>query len=61
MEPTTNVEEVEMDFITYANAFGSLMDLIMCTILNLAFSVGHVAQFMSNLGSLHQVVMKRVF
>lgn len=48
--PKTNEDKVTMDKVPYASAVGSLMYAMVCTRPDIAYAVGVVSRFMSNLG-----------
>ena len=53
----TKVEKVEMNKIMYASVVGSLMYAMVCTRSDIAYVVGLVSQFKSNLDKQHWVVV----
>lgn len=59
--PFTNKEKEEMDKVSYASVVGSLMYAMVCTWLDIAYSVGVVSRFISNLGKEHWTIVKEIF
>ena len=50
-----------MSYVPYSNATGSLMYLMVCTILDLAYSSSLVSRYIENLGKIHWEATKWVF
>ena len=48
--PTTEEERDHMDKVPYASTIGSLMNVMVCTIPNIAHAMEIVSRYMSNLG-----------
>ena len=59
--PRNDFESKFMQNIPYASAVGSLMYAQVCTRLDLAYIVGMLGIYQSNLGREHWVAAKRVF
>ena len=55
-----SLKEEEMSRVPYVTAKGSFMYIIVCTRLDLAYTVSIVSQFMSNLGKQYWEAMKWV-
>ena len=51
--PTSKKEKEAMKKVPYQSVVGSLMYAMVCTRPDLAYAVGVVSQFMSNLGETH--------
>ena len=51
--PQSNEERSEMDKLPYASTCGSLMYATIATCPDIAFAVGVVSRYMSNLGKKH--------
>ena len=58
--PKTNVEKVEMAKVPYSFADGSLMYVMICTRPDIAYVVGVVSRYISNLGKKHWEVVKGI-
>ncbi|KAI0499188.1 hypothetical protein KFK09_020090 [Dendrobium nobile] len=58
--PRNKVEKQEMDKIPYASAIGSLMYAQVCTRPDIAYIVGMLGRYLSNLGIDHWKAVKRV-
>ncbi|MCO5572094.1 hypothetical protein L7F22_025845 [Adiantum nelumboides] len=58
--PRSNAKKAEMAKVPYASVCGSLMYAMVATRLDIAFAVGVVSRFMSNLGKKHWEAVKRV-
>ena len=50
----------EMSRVPYVNAFGSLMDALMCTRPNICYVVGLVSRYQSNPSQKHWTTVKRI-
>jgi hypothetical protein len=59
--PKKHEEEEEMYHVTYANVVGRLMYEMVCTIPDIAHSMGFLSKYMSKPGKEHWMVVKRVF
>lgn len=59
--PNTPEEIEKCSKYSYKNASGSLNWEIVCTHPNIAYIVNEISKFMSNLGELHVMAIKRVF
>ena len=51
--PKTYAEKEDMTKVLYASAVGSLMYVMVCTRPDLAYTVGVVSRFLSNMGREH--------
>ena len=51
--PKTEEERAYMAKVLYASAIGSLMYVMVCTILDIAQAMGAVSRYMNNPGKLH--------
>jgi hypothetical protein len=58
--PQTKEEKAKMVNIPYQNAVGSLMHAMVNTRHGIAYVVNSVAQYLSNLGEKHWLVIKRI-
>ena len=58
--PQSDDERAEMAKIPYASAVGSLMYVIICIRLDIAYAVGVVSRYMSNLGKKHWEAVKGI-
>ena len=56
--PSTDKEKEDMRRVLYASVVGSLMYVMVCTRLDIAYVVGVVSRFLSNLGRLHWEAVK---
>lgn len=56
--PKTKEEYDYMDKVPYASAIGSLMYVMVCTMLDIAHAVGAVSRYMSNPGRQHWEAVK---
>lgn len=59
--PETEDEVTHITKVPHANAVGSLMYLIICTMQELAYAVSLVCRYMGNHGSLHWEALKWIF
>ena len=60
MSPKTSEEVDSMRKIPYASAVGSLMYAMLCTRLDICYSVGIVSRYQSNLGMKHWELVKHI-
>ena len=58
--PKTLEEEKTMRQVSYALAMGSLMYAMLCTRLDICYSVGIVSRYQSNLGPKHWEAVKNI-
>ena len=58
--PKNNLEKEQMKNISYASAVGSLMYAQVCTRPDIAFAVGMLGRYQSNLGLDHWKAAKKV-
>ena len=58
--PKTFEEEKTIRQVPYASAVGSLMYVMLCTRLDICYSVGIVSRYQSNLGSKHWEAVKHI-
>ena len=58
--PSSYFERKSMENIPYASVVGSLMYAQVCTRPDIAFIVGVLGRYLSNLGQAHWVVAKKV-
>ena len=58
--PKNNFEIQEMQQIPYASAIGSLMYALVCTRPDIAYIIGMLGKYLSNLGKDHWIAAKRV-
>ncbi|RVX19049.1 Retrovirus-related Pol polyprotein from transposon TNT 1-94 [Vitis vinifera] len=56
--PSIDKEKEDMRIVPYVSAVGSLMYVMVCTRLDIAYVVGVVSRFLSNLGRLHWEAVK---
>lgn len=56
--PSNDKEKEDMSRIPYASTVGSLMYAMVCTQLDIAYSVGVVSKFLTNPGKQHWQVVK---
>ena len=56
--PSIDKEKEDMRRVLYASAVGSLMYVMVCTRPNIAYTVGVVSCFLSNLGRIHWEAVK---
>ena len=60
MCPETLEEKEKMSKIPYASVVGSLMYAMMCTYLDICYTVGLVSRYQSNPGQKHWMTVKRI-
>ena len=58
--PKTIEEKEYMKTVPYASTIGSLMYVMLCTILDICYSVGIVSRYQSNLGRENWTIMKHI-
>ena len=58
--PSTPQEEEDIRHVPYASAVGSLMYAILCTRLDICYSVGVASRFQSNPGLDHWIAVKHI-
>ncbi len=51
--PITEVERLLMEIVPYSQVVGNLMHVIIYTRLDWSYSIGCLAQFLSDLGEIH--------
>ena len=56
--PSTDKEKEDMRRVPYASAVGSLMYVMVCTRPDIAYAVGVVNRFLSNIGRQHWETVK---
>jgi len=56
--PSDDKEKEEMSKIPYASVVGSLMYAMVCTRLDITYSMGVVSRFLTNLGKQHWQAVK---
>ena len=59
--PRNVQEKLDPKLYPYTSVVGSLMYLMICTRPNIAFAVGMVSRFQSNLGKLHWMAIQWIF
>ena len=58
--PKSNADKAEMAKVPYSSAVGSIMYAMICTRPDIAFAVGVVSRYMSNLGKKHWEAVKGI-
>ena len=58
--PKTSEEKVYMEKVPYALTMGSLMYAMLCTRLDICYTVGIVSRYQSNPGPNHWVIVKHI-
>jgi len=56
--PANEKEEVEMKYVPYSSTIGSLMYVMICTGLDIAYEMSVVSRFLTNLGKEHWSAVK---
>ncbi|XP_031266312.1 secreted RxLR effector protein 161-like [Pistacia vera] len=61
MSPKTDQERQQMRNIPYASAVGSLMYVMLCIRLDIAYAISAASRYQSNPGEKHWLVVKTIF